>query len=170
MRWLSGRLGTRIGIALGLAAVIAVAVAIGKTIGPSEERPTFQAEPPPFVTANPTAGDDGVVEHSPSSYPDDSAVTTIAERFVEAWLRRDASATDWISGISTLATQALANDLSGVDPRTVPATRQTGRPNIVLRIEAYAKVSIPMDTGTLTLKIFKGAGRWLVGEVDWEPL
>jgi hypothetical protein len=52
----------------------------------------------------------------------------------------------------------------------VPATRQTGRPDIVLRIEGYAKVSIRMDTGTLTLKIFKEDARWLVGEVDWEHL
>ena len=168
MRWLVDKLGTRIGIALGLAAVIAVAVAIGKSVGSDEDQPGFRAEPTPLATANPTAGDDGVVERSPSSYPDDGAVMTTAVQFARAWLRRDVTAKEWNTAISSLATQSLADDLRGVDPRTVPATRQTGQPKIVLRMESYANVSIPMDSGILTLKIFKEDDRWLVGEVDWE--
>jgi hypothetical protein len=168
MRWLLERLGTRIGIALGLAAIVAVALAIGKTVGSPVEQPNFRAEPAPLVTANPTAGDDGVVERPPSSYPDDGTIMTIAERFARAWTRRDATATEWISAVTPLATKTLANDLRGVDPRTVPASQRTGPPKIVLRMETYAKVSMAMDTGTLTLKIFKEDGRWLVGEVDWE--
>jgi hypothetical protein len=168
MRWLFNRLGGRIAIALGLAAVVAFVVVIGKTVGTVEEQPSFRAEPAPLVTADPTVGDDGVIERSLSSYPDDGAITTIAVQFARAWLRRDLTATEWNSGISSLTTSALADDLDGVDPSTVPATQQAGQPRIVLRMDAYAKVSIPMDTGTLTLKIFKESNRWLVGEVDWE--
>jgi hypothetical protein len=87
---------------------------------------------------------------------------------VRAWLRRDISAAEWNSSISTFTTPALANDLNGVDPKTVPATRQAGLPKIASRMERYARVSVPMDTGTLTLKIFKEDSRWLVGEIDWE--
>jgi hypothetical protein len=168
MRWLLDKLGTRIGIALVLGTVIAVAVAIGKSVGSDEQQPSFRAEPAPLVTADPTTGDDGVAEPSPRSYPDDGVVTTVAVQFTRVWLRRDLTPKEWNSAVAGLSTQALADDLQGVDPKTVPATRQTGPPKIILRMDTYAKVSIQMDTGVLSLIIFKDGNRWLVGEVDWE--
>ena len=69
---------------------------------------------------------------------------------------------------SQVTTDTLAQDLKGVDPKSVPATRQTGPPSIQLRIEGYVRVTVPMDTGTLILKIFKDEDRWLVSEVDWD--
>jgi hypothetical protein len=67
-----------------------------------------------------------------------------------------------------MVTESLATELKGVDPKTVPASRRVGDPKILLLDQAYVRVAVPMDTGTLLLKIFKGDRGWLVGEIDWE--
>jgi hypothetical protein len=43
-----------------------------------------------------------------------------------------------------------------------------GEPSVLLRDEAYIRVAVPMDTGTLILNVFKNDAEWLVGQVDWE--
>jgi hypothetical protein len=167
VRWLLSRLGTRVGVALGLVLLIAAAIAIGKLAGDRVETPIARPDQRPLITIDPTTGDDGVVDLTPTSRPDSEAMD-VATAFVKAWLRTDLSAEDWRTGVSRVATESLARNLAGVDPTTVPATRQTGQPTVRLQAPTYLRLAVPMDTGTLVLTVFKDDGEWLVGEVDWE--
>jgi hypothetical protein len=36
------------------------------------------------------------------------------------------------------------------------------------RTDAFAQVSIAVDTGTVTLELLKQSGKWLVDGVDWD--
>jgi hypothetical protein len=169
MRWLLNRLGTRVGTVIGLVLLIAMAITIGRLAGETETLPTRRNEPIPLVTVSPTAGDDGVVDLTPSAQPSDETPVLVAIQFANAWLRTHLAADEWHAGVAHHATDFLAADLKGVDPRTVPANQRTGEPQVVLRDEAYLRIAVPMDTGTLVLKVFRDEGEWLVGEVDWEP-
>ena len=122
----------------------------------------------PTSTVDPTAGDDAEVAPSPTAFADDAAVKNAASSFVAAWLRRDRSPTAWHAALVPLSTTSLAQSLEGVDPIGVPATRTTGPPTVVRRTEAFAQVSITVDTGTVVLDLVKQGGAWLVDGVDWD--
>jgi hypothetical protein len=169
MRWLVDRLRTRVGAALGLILVIGIAITIGRVAGEGQALPAHRYEPAPLTTVTPTAGDDGVVDPTPTVSATDEEPLAVASGFATAWLRTDLAAEDWHAGISRHTTQSLAADLEGVDPKSVPAKQKTGEPRVLLRDGAYLRIAVPMDTGTLTLNVFKNDGEWLVGEVDWEP-
>jgi hypothetical protein len=89
--------------------------------------------------------------------------------FAEAWLNPNGyGPTGWYDSIVQFVTTEQADLLQGVDPVSVPAKTITG--------EATAegpKVSIPLDTGTLTLTMAEGSNNWtengwLVSAIDWE--
>jgi hypothetical protein len=169
MRWLLDRLRTRVGAALGLILLIGIAITVGRLAGEGQALPVPRYEPAPLTTVTPTAGDDGVVDLTPSVAPTDEKPLAAAAGFATAWLRADLAAEDWHAGVVRHTTQSLAADLEGVDPSSVPAKRRVGEPRVLIRDEAYIRIAVPMDTGTLTLNVFKNDGEWLVGEVDWEP-
>jgi hypothetical protein len=168
MRSLLGRIGARVGIAVVLVVLIAGVVAIAKFAGGGAPRPPAPRLAGPTVTVDPTSGDDAEVAPSPTSYADDAAVKDAASSFVAAWIRRDRSPAAWHAALVPLATTALAESLKGVDPVGVPATRTTGPPTVVRRTEAFAQVSIAVDTGTVVLDLLKQTGAWLVDGVDWD--
>jgi len=168
MRSALARLGIRGAVALGLALLVLVIVGIAKLVGGAGEQGLRSSGPRPTPTVPPTAGDDGEVAATPSAYADDAVIRRTASDFATAWLRRNLSATAWHSGIAALSTPALGQKLEGVDPSGVPARRALGLPNLVLRTEAFARVTILVDTGTLSLNLLKQGGRWLVDGVDWE--
>jgi hypothetical protein len=131
-------------------------------------RPASRSDPgaQALPTVDPTAGDDGDTQPSRSAGPEDTKITTAAEAFAKAWLRRDLSASDWHALITPLSTAPLAENLVGVDPTTVPATRTIGTPTVSLRAELYAQAVVVVDTGKLVLGLAKQKGRWLVDTVD----
>jgi hypothetical protein len=65
-------------------------------------------------------------------------------------------------------TPTLARELSGVDPAGVPASRVTGKPSLIPLGATVADVLIPVDSGTLRLRLVVLEDRWLVDGVDWK--
>jgi hypothetical protein len=169
MRATLARLGVRGGLAIGLVVVVVVVVGVAKLIG-GRDTPIQLSQPTSTVSVDPTAGDDAEVVPTATTYSDDLAVRATAKSFATAWLRRDLTPAAWHEGIAKLTTSSLSQSLDGVDPRGVPATRLVGDPNVVFRTDLYAQVSIPVDTGTLTLNLLKQHDRWLVDAVDWGRL
>jgi len=105
-------------------------------------------------------------------YPEEQLPQEAVDRsveFAEAWLNPNGyGATGWYDSIVPFLTDEQADLMQGVDPAAVPAESITG--------EAAAegpKVSIPLDTGTLTLTMTEGSNNWtengwLVSAIDWE--
>jgi len=168
MRGLLGRIGARVGVAVVLVLHIAGVLAIAKLAGGGTSQPPAPRLAGPTVTVDPTAGDDAEVAPSPSAFADDNALRSAASAFVAAWLRRDRSPAAWHAALVPLSTSELADSLNGVDPLGVPATRTTGPPTVLRRTDAFAQVSVAVDTGTVTLDLLKQSGKWLVDGVDWD--
>ena len=166
------RLGVRGTLVLVLAILVAAVVGIARLVGDAAPRrepaPDGAAATAPS-TVDPTEGDDGVVA-TPKPPADDPAVRAAANTFMKAWLRSDLAPDAWHDGVIKLATDDLAGKLKGVDPVTVPATRTTGAVQIVAKQAEFAQVDVPVDTGTVSLRLRSADGRWLVDGVDWERL
>jgi hypothetical protein len=159
MRGLLGRLGVRAGIAVGLVLLVLGVVAIARLNGKS----TANLYPPAATEAVPSVE----VDATPTAGPEDAAIIKAASTFATAWLQRDLSPAAWHAGVAPLSTATLSQNLEGVDPAGVPATRVVGSPALVLHTDLYAQVSITVDTGVLVLNLAKTGSRWLVDGVDW---
>ncbi|MCC3763935.1 hypothetical protein K3N28_12755 [Glycomyces sp. TRM65418] len=89
--------------------------------------------------------------------------------FAEVWLNpNDYGPGGWYDSIVPYLTTEQADLMQGVDPVSVPAESITGEPTA-----EGPKVSIPLDTGTLTLTMTEGSNNftengWLVSAIDWE--
>jgi hypothetical protein len=185
VRGLLGRLGVRGGVVVGFLGLVLGIVAIARLAETGPNTQSYSSGTQPKSAIDPTAGDDGVVgDGAPlptqtatstlpsagaSPYPDDRDLTAAATAFATAWLRRELSVKAWHSGITPLVTESVARSLDGVDPSNVPANRTLGGPNILNRTDLFARVGVPLDTGTLLLQLSKHDKRWLVESVDWEP-
>jgi hypothetical protein len=184
VRGLLGRLGVRGGVVVGFLGLVLGIVAIARLAETGPNTQSYSSGTQPKSAIDPTAGDDGVVGDGVplptltvtsavpaavlSPYPDDGDLTAAAKAFATAWLRRDLSAKAWHSGIAPLVTESVAQSLDGVDPSNVPANRILGGPKILKRGDLFARVGVPLDTGTLLLELYKHDKRWLVESVDWE--
>ncbi|HLL68114.1 MAG TPA: hypothetical protein VK453_20715 [Micromonosporaceae bacterium] len=175
MRHVLRLISTRYGIALALCAVLLLVIGAFRGVAGSTD-----AEPPaPLIatssqpSVDPSAVDDGEVEHVDPPAPSLSAgapdPATVATKFAEAWLRHTGVSADrWLADLTPYATQALVAKLGGVDPAGVPADRMTGGVSINARDPALMEASIPVDSGTLRLRLLADKGRWRVDGVDWE--
>ena len=163
------RLGARGTIILVLLILVAGVVGVARLVGGSLPRrePALDAGSATAAsTVDPSVGDDGVVATTRPP-KDDPAVRAAATTFMKAWLRSDLTAARWHDGIAALATKDLADRLDGVDPSGVPASRTTGAAEIVTNQADFAQVDVPVDSGTVTLRLRRTDGSWLVDAVDW---
>jgi hypothetical protein len=185
MRVVLRLLGNRYALAgllvLGIGAVLVGARLAGGAAGPPPL--TTGAGSPGAVASVPggsavglsTQDDDGVDEGGapdspgqPSTSPGAAGPLAVANLFTTAWLRHTGvSAQDWYAGLRGYLTAQLADELSGVDPAGVPANRATGTATLIPHDAGFAEVTVPLDTGTLTLRLLATGGRWLVDGVDW---
>ncbi|MBE1486510.1 hypothetical protein [Plantactinospora soyae] len=167
-------LRSRLGLALGLAIVIIGIVGAARLVaGPGSDASGLRGGPvSPISTTDPSAGDDGltvVEEPTPWTSPGAPAPVAVARSFATAWLdHRDVTAEEWHKTLRPLATAALAEKLSGVDPIGVPADRITGDPVVVPRNDSLVEVVVPVDSGELRLGLVAPEGRWQVDTVDWQ--
>jgi Uncharacterized conserved protein len=168
-------IGSRYGAALVLVVVIAVVVGVGKLLGGPTRTSPGGYQPNPAITVNTSPiPDDGLVEPSespagPSASPGTAPVQTVAVKFAQAWLHHaGVSATDWHAALGRYSTKALTERLKDADPTSVPATRTTGDSTIVDQQPSYVIIAIPLDAGTLSLRMVTIDGRWLVDGVDWQ--
>jgi hypothetical protein len=167
MRGLLRRIGARAGISLGLVLLIAAVVAIARVAGGAADRPSPNTGPATTPSAA-VEGDDGAVTPVPTAPTDDTAVLSAVTTFMEAWLQREATPEAWYAELAPLCTEKLRQNLAGVDPRGVPATRTVGESKVVLRSSLYAQVDVPVDSGTVLLGLLQLDGAWLVDTLDWE--
>ena len=176
MRHVLRFLGNRYGAALALIVVIAVVVAFGKLLGHGSTTPRV-ANPDvvnPIVTATVSQEpDDGLDQPSeappaPSTSPGAATPQKVATDFAKAWLNHtNISAADWFKAVSRYTTKALADKLNTTDPEAVPANKMTGDATVTNRAPSYVDVNVPLDAGTLSLRLVATGGRWLVDGVDW---
>jgi hypothetical protein len=170
-------LGTRYGVALVLCLLVLGVVGLFRGVAGSR-----RAEPvAPVITTSsrpvidPAAGDDGPAEAAgnvvatPSLSAGATAPSTVANAFVGAWLNHTGvTAQAWLAALTPYATQGLIAKLTGADPAGVPANRATGAVQLNTRDAALVEATIPVDSGTVRLRLLVDKGRWRVDGVDWE--
>ncbi len=173
MRQVLRLLGNRYGAALVLVVVIGLVVTVARLAGGPARIPlpagTGAARPLITVSAEPPDGQDSPEPaDSPSTSPGAAAPLAVAASFTAAWLHHTGvTAAAWLAGMRPYCTDSLATELTGVDPAGVPATATTGPATLVPHDAGFAQVQVPLDAGTLTLRLLASAGRWLVDGVDW---
>jgi hypothetical protein len=164
---------TRYGIGLLLAIVVLGIVGAARLFAGPDSGRTGPSSGTVVTTVNPTAGDDGEFSPPPTETPAISPGTAppdkVAAAFAAAWLdHTGVSAERWLSRLKPHATEKLIGDLTGVDPAGVPAERATGSVQMVVRGEQVIDAAIPVDSGTLRLRLVAVDGRWFVDGVDWD--
>lgn len=170
----SGLLRSRVGVAVLLAVVVFGIVGVARVLSGSAGADAPDSRPParPLATAA-SAADDGPA--SPTAMPTlvrapvGPGPDAIAAAFAADWVAATgASPAAWLSRLRPRVTPALAGELSGVDPAGVPATRITGPPSVIPHGPSVADVLIPVDSGTLRLRLRLLGDRWLVDGIDWK--
>jgi hypothetical protein len=173
MRQLLGRLGIRVGAVLAIVVVIGIAVAIGRAVGDNNRPPTSLGgeggEPPVTASgASSTGPDDGVQRPAPTLSATPIELKIAVDQFMIAWLDRNATPEAWHAAVAKLATTRLSASLIGVDPLGVPATRVVNPPTFPILTATFARATIGVDSGTVTLTLLKQYGVWRVDGIDWQ--
>jgi hypothetical protein len=166
-------LGTRYGMALVLAVLVLAVVGVMRGVAGSNRQTLGAAVEPSRSSIDPTAGNDSLlIPESPAppfTSPGAAEPTTIATNFLKAWLTHNGvSPEQWQASFAKYATSALRDKLKGADPAGVPAERMTGAVMLQDRGAAFVEAAIPVDSGTVRLRLLATNGRWLVDGVDWE--
>lgn len=173
MQWVLGRLKGRLGVAVVLTLIVLATVGIGRAVGGGGAGATRGPRAQSTVPDVPSAEDDGVEDgpsvapQAPSLRPGAAQPLNIAGRFISAWLQTQLAPPQWHAGLKPYATVGLAEKLSGVDPAGVPAQRTTGNATLAQRSVGSAAVTVPVDSGTVELRLIVIDGEWLVDGVDW---
>ncbi|MCW2639850.1 MAG: hypothetical protein JWP76_2156 [Dactylosporangium sp.] len=173
MRPILRLLGTRYGIALVLTLLVLGVVGIMRGVAGSYRQTLGPAVEPSRSSIDPTAGDDSLLTPDspapPSTSPGASEPATVATNFMRAWLNHaGVTPEQWRAGFAKYATSALRDKLKDTDPAGVPALRMTGPVAIQSRADRFVEASLPVDSGTVRLRLLATNGRWLVDGVDWE--
>lgn len=173
-----GLLRSRVGVALILSVIVLSVVGIAKLFG--DNSPTYTASPGNLVeTPGAYSGasfgpDDGVVSALPTISPSvargAAPPAQVAKAFSESWLERTRTAKAWLAALRPHSTQQLLDQLEGVDPSAVPATRITGEVSLVTLSESAVQAIVPLDSGQLRLRLVGPDGHWFVDGVDWDRL
>jgi hypothetical protein len=130
-------------------------------------------ESPRSSSIDPTAGNDSLLSPEspapPVTSPGAAEPATVATDFVRAWLAHDGVTPEqWRAGFARYATPALRDKLKDTDPAGVPAQRMAGPVVLANRSATFVEASMPLDTGTVRLRLLATNGRWLVDGVGWE--
>jgi len=147
---------SRWGVALVIGVVVLAVVGIGRVFvgaDPSDDDGELSSEPPP----------------SPVTSPGRAEPEAVAYAFASAWVdHQNVSAKAWHDGLMPNATKRLSDELDGVDPAGVPASRVLGRPGLVPVSNTLVNAVVNVDSGKLTLRLVSADGHWLVDGVDWD--
>ena len=172
-------LGTRYGLALVLLLVVLSVVGIARAVNggrPGGRTGVVQVPTDTTVEVAPTTGDDGSAASSSvapstgptSRRPGSPAAETVAATFTRNWLNHtgvDSAA--WLARMRPQMTPALADKLAGADPAGVPASRMTGTVTMTNHDPTFVEATVPVDSGTVQLRLLLTDGVWLVDGVDW---
>jgi hypothetical protein len=175
-RGLIGVFRSRWGVALVIAVLVLAVVGVGRLFsdGTTDSPLTVGASPAATVSVDPSHDDDGVIVDDeppppPTTSPGTAEPEAVAYAFASAWAdHKNVSAKAWHDGLVPNATKDLSDELDGVDPADVPASRVIGRPTLVPIGDGLVNAVITVDSGKLTLQLVAPDGRWLVDGVDWD--
>lgn len=175
-RGLTGLFRSRWGVALVISVLVLAVVGVGRLFsdGTTDSTLTVGASPAATVSVDPSRDDDGVIVDdapppSPTTSPGTAEPEAVAYAFASAWAdHKNVSAKAWHDGLVPNATKDLSDELDGVDPADVPASRVIGRPTLVPIGDGLVNAVVTVDSGKLTLQLVAPDGRWLVDGVDWD--
>ena len=112
--------------------------------------------------------DPASVDNQPAGPPAAQA-SGVASQFVGAWLKHTGVTGDqWRAGLTPHSTKNLMDKLAETDPVTVPADRATGAVQLIVRDPGLTEASIPLDNGTLRLRLIPVSGQWKVDAISWD--
>ena len=176
MRSVLRLLGTRYGMALVAAVVVLAIVGVVRSFAGSYQSASLDPGVAPThssIVVESTEGDDSVVTPEPVPSPSTSrgapAPEAVAAEFLRAWLNHTGvTAQQWQAGFAKYATPALRTKFKETDPAGVPAERTTGPVVLQNRAATFVEATVPVDSGTVRLRLVATNGRWLVDGVDWE--
>jgi hypothetical protein len=130
------------------------------SVDPTAGVASFSAEP-----------DDGAASAQPVEQPSVAAGAPgplpVAKAFAAGWVDHQRSAESWLSTLRPHATKRLLDELAGVEPENVPASRVTGEPRLIPQAGAVVEVELALDAGTLRLRLVGPDGHWFVDGIDW---
>ncbi|WP_203827259.1 hypothetical protein [Actinoplanes palleronii] len=165
---------SRWGVALVLAVIVLAVVGVGRLFsdGKSGSPTVGLGSPAPAISINPS-DDDSVVSSepppTPKTVPGRAQPDAVAYAFASAWVSHTGvTSKKWVDRLLPNATTDLADELRGVDPAGVPASRVIGRPVIDAVNDTMVNAVITMDSGKLSLRLVAPDGHWLVDGIDWE--
>lgn len=175
-RGLTGLFRSRWGVALVIAVLVLAVVGVGRLFsdGTTDSPLTELASPEATVSVDPSHDDDGVIVDDdppppPTTSPGTAEPEAVAYAFASAWAdHKNVSAKAWHDGLVPNATKNLSDELDGVDPADVPASRVIGRPTLMPIGDGLVNAVVTVDSGKLTLQLVAPEGRWLVDGVDWD--
>jgi hypothetical protein len=166
---------SRWGVALVIGIIVVAIVGVGRLFsdGRSNRPSLATASPAPALSVNPS-DDDSIVRSEPPPTPKTSPgraePEAVAYAFASVWVdHQDVSPKAWRDHLLPNSTKDLADELSGVDPSTVPAERLIGRPSLEPVSDTVVNAIVTMDSGQLTLRLIAPGGHWLVDDIDWAP-
>ncbi len=163
-------LGSRYGIAAILVLLVVVVVAVAQANsdprpGGSRQQDGTVAEPSPGAPDDGYAVPDSEATDGPTSEDvlSDQAIAD-AETFARLWVvAGEVTAEAWYARLAPYATEATAQQLSGVDPVNVPASEIVGEATVV-----GPTVEFDTDRGLLILTMTEENGSWKVSSIDFD--
>lgn len=180
MRPLLRLLNTRYGVALALTVLVLGVVGTFRGVAgnraPTDYSPAI--EPSQTISVEPDEVDDGIAyrEGEASAGPSVSvdgatsgAVTATAKSFTMAWLTHTGVTNSaWLDKMKPHATAGLLARLKDVNPATVPAKQIIGDVTLTVRDPAFVEARVPLDDGTLVLRVLRVDGVWRVDGISSE--
>src|SRR5689334_1920699 len=178
MRTILRLLGTRYGIGLILAVVVLGVVGVAKAfvgdrspsipVGPVVA-PVSTAAAPDSSLGNDSVEDSPVAAPGPSLSAGAPTADKVAARFMTAWLKHAGVTGDqWRSALKPNTTTELLAKLKDTDPAGVPADQVVG-PIQLIPQGSLTQADVPVNGGTVHLRLVVVKGRWQVDGVDWDP-
>ena len=165
---------SRWGIGLVIAVLVLAVIGLGRAFaGSNPDKPLAgTGSPAPAISVD-ASDDDGVLSSdappAPITSPGKAQPEAVAYAFASAWVdHKNVSAKSWHDGLVPNATKRLSDELDGVDPAGVPASRVLGRPQLVPINSTLVNAVVSVDSGKLTLRLVSPDGHWLVDGVDWD--
>ena len=173
-RGLTGIFRSRWGVAIVLAILVLAVVGIGRLFSDgqaAQQAPIGRGSPEPALSVDPD-DEDTVISPAPPPSPGTSPGTAqpeaVAYTFASAWVNhKNVTAKAWHDRLVPNATKSLSDELAHTDPADVPASRVTGRPELVPVGEGLVDAVVTVDSGKLTLRLVAPDGKWLVDGIDW---
>lgn len=164
---------SRAGIAIVLFVVVLAVVGIGRLFAGSKNDNPVVGNGSPAAVASINPSDDELASEappSPSTGPGHAQPEAVAYAFASAWVdHNNITPKAWRDQLLPNSTQKLADELRGVDPAGVPASRVIGRPNVAAVSSSLVNAVVAMDSGKLSLRLVAPEGHWLVDGIDWNP-